>query len=179
MQTTITEHAASAAASRSCAACHMPHGAGGRRSHAFAASRDPDLLRRAVDVRASRAGATAARITLTPRDVGHALPTGDLFRRLEISAEAAGPDEMSLGGAVRYLARHWELDPRKVGRRLVRDDRLAGGAVDIELDLGAAARGREIVWRVAYQRVAHPDGIDTREAEIDGEITLASGRLRP
>jgi hypothetical protein len=39
--------------------------------------------------------------------------------------------------------------------------------------------GRDIVWRVAYQRVAHPNGIDARDAEIDGEVTLAGGRLQP
>jgi hypothetical protein len=130
-------------------------------------------------VRVARRGTTTARITLAPRDPGHAVPTGDLFRRLEISAEAAGPDEMSLGGAVRYLARHWEMRPRQAGWHLVRDDRLADGAVDVDLDVGAAAAGREIVWRVAYQRVAHPDGIDARDAEIEGEIIIASGRLRP
>ena len=157
----------------------MPRAANGRRSHAFHASRDPDVLRQAVDVSAERTGATTARVTLSVRDPGHAVPTGDLFRRLEISAEAVGPDEMSLASAVRYLARHWELRPRQVGRRLVRDDRLTGGAVDVDLDVGAAAAGREIAWRVAYQRVAHPNGIDAREAEIDGEITLASGRLKP
>jgi hypothetical protein len=107
------------------------------------------------------------------------VPTGDLFRRLELSAEAAGPDEMSLGSAVRYLARHWELRPRQVGRALVRDDRVGERAVEIDLDVGPPAVGRDIVWRVAYQRVAHPNGIDARDAEIDGEITLAGGRLRP
>lgn len=179
MQSTVTEHRASPASARACASCHMPRGASGRKSHAFLASRDPETLRRALDVRAARTSATTVRLTLTPRDPGHALPTGDLFRRLEISAEAAGPDEMSLGAAVRYLARHWELRPRKAGRALVRDDRVGERAVEIDLDVGPPAVGREIVWRVAYQRVAHPNGIDARDAEIDGEVTLAGGRLRP
>jgi hypothetical protein len=179
MQATVTEHRGSPASARACAACHMPRAASGRKSHAFLASRDPETLRRAVEVQAERTSPTAVRLTLAARDPGHAVPTGDLFRRLEISAEAAGPDEMSLGAAVKYLARHWDLRPRQAGRVLVRDDRLGQRAVAVELEVGPEAKGRDIVWRVAYQRVAHPNGIDARDAAVDGEITLAGGRLRP
>jgi hypothetical protein len=179
MQSTVTEHAASPAAGEACAGCHMPRTRSGRRSHAFLASRDPATLRRALEVRAARTSATTVRLTLLPQHPGHALPTGDLFRRLELSAEAAGPDRISLGSAVRYLARHWEPRPRGGGRVLVRDDRPRQDPVSIDLDVGAPAAGRDIVWRVAYQRVAHPNGIDARDAEIDGEITLAEGKLPP
>jgi hypothetical protein len=179
MQSTLAEHRASPSSALACADCHMPRDSAGRRGHAFVASRDPASIQRAVNVTAARPAPTTVRFTLTPVGVGHAFPTGDLFRRLEISAEIAGPDEMVLGSATRYLARHWSMEGKQIGRRLVRDDRPAGAPVTVDLAVGAEGAGHTLVWRVAYQRVAHPNGIDEREAEIDGEITLASGRLEP
>lgn len=179
MQTTIREHAASRDAATPCASCHMRDPATGARSHAFAASRDPSVLRSAARIEATRTGPERVRVTLTPRAPGHAFPTGDLFRRLEIAAEVAGPDEMVLGSAARYLTRHFVLRANAAGRRLVLDDRPRDAEVSIDLELGEVARGRPIVWRVAYQRVAHPIGVDDADAEIEGEIPLASGRLSP
>jgi hypothetical protein len=76
-----------------CQDCHMPWrtAADGTRyrSHAFVGGRDPSLLSRSarVEVRATRTAdrRVAVRATVVPTDVGHAFPTGDLFRRLELS----------------------------------------------------------------------------------------------
>lgn len=179
MQSTILEHAESPAAERPCAACHMPQSKDGRRSHAFVASRDPAIVRSAVTIEAVRPSARRVDITLTPRDPGHAFPTGDLFRRLEVWAEVAGPDQMSLGSASRYLTRHWTFPPGQIARVLADDDRLRSTPVTVRLELGPAADAHDIVWRVAYQRVAHPSGISESTAEIEGEVELGSGRLSP
>lgn len=177
MQSTAREHAASAHAATSCASCHMPLAGDPRRphrSHAFGASRDPALIRSAVRVTATRPAPHRLRLELTPTGLGHAFPTGDLFRRLEIVADVVGPDAMLLGTASRYLTRHFE-GPR---RQLRADDRVGLAAASpsiIELDLGAAAEHRPIAWRVAYQRVAHPRSVDERDALVDGEIEIAQG----
>src|SRR5690606_8289471 len=93
MQLTVTEHRASTRASTPCEGCHMPRIAVDRprasprgrerRDHRFVASRDPAVLARAATIRATRSAA-AVTIHLEPRDVGHALPTGDIFRRLRV-----------------------------------------------------------------------------------------------
>jgi hypothetical protein len=62
------------------------------RSHAFVASRDPAFVRQAVRVQAVRDDATTILLTLSPGNVGHAFPTGDLFRRLVVVAEVPGDD---------------------------------------------------------------------------------------
>ncbi|EYF07768.1 multiheme c-type cytochrome [Chondromyces apiculatus] len=179
MQSTITEHRASAAAGQSCASCHMPAGKTGRRSHGFVGSRDEAFVRSAVTVTARRMSATRVAVTLTPANSGHAFPTGDLFRRLSVSAEALGPDEMVMGEQERFLTRHFVLRPGQIGRRLVADDRVHGEAVVVELEVGPGGVGRTIGWQVAYQRVAHPNGVDERTATIEGEVRVASGRLPP
>lgn len=173
MQSTVREHAA-LGSTASCAACHM--GEPGRRSHAFVASRDPAVVRSAASVSAVRLGPSRVRVTVTPRAKGHAFPTGDLFRRIEVLAEAEGVDGISLGRDVRYLTRHFRTRPGLVGRHLVLDDRPFGEPVVVELDVGRAG---PIVFRVAYQRVAHPRGVDETDAEIEDEIVLASGSVDP
>lgn len=180
MQLTITEHRASPAADRSCADCHMlASGDGRRRSHEFPGSRDEALVRSAVAVEARRVSATRIAVTLSPANAGHAFPTGDLFRRLSISAEARGAGEVVLGQGERLLTRHWVFRPGQVGRRLLSDDRVRSAPVTVELEVGPAGEGRPITWRVMYQRVAHPNGIDMSDVELEGEIRVASGRLGP
>jgi hypothetical protein len=180
MQSTVSEHAASASAATACGACHMPRGADGHRSHAFAASRDPAMLRSAVNVRATR-GPTKVRLHLAPGAAGHAFPTGDLFRRLVVVAEAVGDDWAVSGEASRALERRFKMSavsPGHVGRVLVGDDRVGPrDAQDVELELGDAARGRTIAWRVEYQRVEHPLGADDSAAVVAESTVVAEGSL--
>jgi len=175
MQTTVREHKASTASETSCAACHMPERSDGRRSHTFLGSRDVAFVRSAARVTARRVGNSEVQIRLEPKVSGHAFPTGDLFRRIEITVEALGPDRMVLSEARRYLGRHWGPRARGAGRELLGDDRLRDEPLVLTLDLGAQATGRPIAWRVAYQRVAHANGVDDADATVDAEIVLGSG----
>ena len=80
MQRTVTEHAASR----------------------FAVASDPAMLRRALVVHVTRRGDAVA-FDLAPGEVGHAVPTGDLFRRLVLVAEVVGEDFLLLAHASRPL----------------------------------------------------------------------------
>lgn len=180
MQSTVTEHARSGQSEQACATCHMPlttEGAVPHRSHAFRGGHDDALVKSAVDVRAERRP-DGARITLTPRELGHAFPTGDLFRRLEVSAEAIGPEWQVVARARRYLTRHWQRQPSPFGvalRSATSDDRPLGREAVIDLPLGAT--NLAIAWRVAYQRVEHPRSDDEHDSTVEGEIELGSGTL--
>ncbi len=86
-----SEHARS---NTRCHDCHMPWRTapdGTRyRDHSFPGGRDPALLARAATVsviarRASPEGRVTVRTQVQGADVGHAFPTGDLFRRLELT----------------------------------------------------------------------------------------------
>lgn len=173
MQTTAFEHAASVHASTSCASCHMPTNPDGSRSHRFVSSRDPDKLKQALDVRVTRTAGARIAIDLRLRNVGHAFPTGDLFRRVEVLVEAFGDDHAVVAADRRYLARHFELTAR--GRVLARDDRVTDEGRVIDFDLGEAAARFPIAYRVAYQRVAHPEGSDDMAAALEAEVVLAEG----
>jgi hypothetical protein len=177
MQSTVREHASSAARDRPCAECHMPRLEGTRRAHGFVASRSPEVVRSAVDVRVERRG-DLVRIELHPRVSGHAFPTGDLFRRVEIAIEALGPDRLVLAREQRYLARHFELSPGAVGRRLAHDDRVHDEPRVVAFSMPEHAT-RELAFRVAYQRVAHPLDAGSEHALVEGEIVLAEGILAP
>ena len=190
MQSTVTEHHASAAADAPCAGCHMPLARGEdgprpHRSHGFAASHDTARLRSAVEVSVLRPSARVVRVTLTPRGVGHAFPTGDLFRRLAVYATSRDDRGPTRPEAARFLARHFEARPGPSGalqRTPTHDDRVGASGpsptvVDLELDASAAAR--PITWRVAYERVQHFTSMDERDAVVTDTVTLFEGELKP
>jgi hypothetical protein len=86
-QDTIVEWRASPSHGRTCTRCHMAGSTAD--GHAFAGGRDHAMLDAAVDVhaRADREGdAIDVTFVLRARGVGHAFPTGDLFRRLRVAA---------------------------------------------------------------------------------------------
>lgn len=183
MQSTVSEHAVSRFAGTSCVECHMVRAPTpqrpGHRSHLFGASRDLARLRSAVRVRGERVSPSSVRLTLTSGRVGHAFPTGDLFRRLVVSAEAVGDDWFVVSEASRQLRRRFEVRPMAsghFGRHVVADDRVGVDAsTPVTLDLGEQARGRAIAWRVEYQRVEHPLGGDGSEAVLAGSAVVAEG----
>lgn len=186
MQLTAREHAASRFADTSCAGCHMPwagEGSARHRSHRFAASRDPAVLRASLQIAASRrAGVVALR--LEPAAVGHAVPTGDLFRRLLVEAEAIDAAGEAVSYDVRTLGRRFErrrqssLQSRQIE---VGDDRPGApgrpeAGVLVELELGAEADAYPVRWRVVHQRVEFYAG---HEVVLAGEVEVAAGELPP
>ena len=183
MQRTVDEHAASAHAETSCAECHMPSAGEGslrHRSHAFASTRDPDAHRNAVEVTAARSADGKVRFVLSLRDVGHAYPTGDLFRRVAVSAEVLGVEGRSLASRAVYLGRHFgrELDAQGLPiRGESADDRLGPAPTTVELDLGSVAVGVPIEWSVELQRVLHQNDGMAASAVVEESLVLAEGSL--
>lgn len=188
MQSTLREHDASPNHDVACANCHMPErGEGERRhrSHVFAGGRDPAMVRSAVTVAATRTGPSTLRVTITPTpSLGHAFPTGDLFRRLEIAAEARDAKGTKLAEARHYLARRF-ADTRApngfggVVRREIADERPVNAPVSIDLALGPAAAGQATSFRVVYQRVEHPRSERPDESVVGDAIVVAEGALPP
>lgn len=186
MQSTISEHAASKNAGRSCADCHMPFvsdkiGSKKHRSHVFEASRNPAMVRQSVTIQASRPAPSTVRFTLSPAWSGHAFPTGDLFRRIEIHVDAVGAEYQAVASSTRYLMRHFA--ERKHGAGIVRyvasDDRPLAAPVIVEMDLGVQANVLPLSYRIAYQRVEHPRSEKPEDSVVDGEIVLSEGTLLP
>lgn len=184
MQTTVTEHARSASRDRSCASCHMPERQG-RRPHGFDGVRDPAWLREALSVSATLTEDGRVRITLEPKGIGHAFPTGDLFRRVAVGAAVVTPTARETARDVRYLARHFNLVPGNPSRELVDDNRVFFEAVEIDLDprgleraAGGAETGRSIRWWVTLERVAQAlEGSSPEAAVVESSMPLFSGTL--
>lgn len=177
MQTTVREHLASPTADAPCAQCHMPV-RDGRRSHAFAATRNPEWLRSKLTAVAARHG-DHARITLEQTTPGHGFPTGDLFRRIEVGIAVVDATGTTLRRERRYLARHLVVEPGWVGRRLVRDDRVFETPVTLQFAVPPASTAiARVEWWVTYQRVLTPGRGQHREsATIESEVPLHAGEL--
>ena len=177
MQTTLSEHRASELRDRACASCHLPAISEGH-DHSLAATRDPAAKQAALQSLATRTD-DGLRLSLTPREVGHAFPTGDLYRRLELHAEALDDDDEVVAKRTRYLGRHFAPYRHADGtlnaayRWPVPDDRLTG-PTDVVLPLPAAAKIR---WWVDYERVDERDDLHPERSPLAGEVRLAEGVL--
>lgn len=181
MQRTIAEHAQSEHRDRTCIDCHMPRtGADGHRSHRFAAGHDDQTLRRALVVKALRLPAEL-RLRLSPQGVGHALPTGDLFRQLVITAQALSPSAPPRALATLVLARSFKL-VRQVSGHYAKvesaDNRLLTQR-EVPLRLTSDTRAQAIRWQVRYQRVLSPRQGPLGGPLLDGEVVLAEGVVPP
>ena len=177
MQRTVSEHEISPFAATPCAGCHMPHD-DARRDHRMRAGTDPMLLEAALDVRIARTS-DGVRLELRVLGAGHAVPTGDLFRRLEIGAMVVDPRAPS-SPALRYLSRRFDdgVQSNAIAVLMeIEDDRVPadGTARIVELALPDAG-ARPIVWWIEHQRVAFPRGGE-RFAVLDGRTPMAGGLL--
>ncbi|HYO72203.1 MAG TPA: multiheme c-type cytochrome [Archangium sp.] len=96
LQDTLSEWRASSFAPETpCQGCHMREG-----SHAFPGGHDAALVRSALEVEVRAADPTRVLVTLRSRGVGHALPTGDPYRRLRLTLCADADCTRVLGNAV-------------------------------------------------------------------------------
>jgi len=184
MQGTADEHRASPHAAEACQSCHMPsarlEGERPHRSHDFRVLGDAARLRSAVTARAARAEDRAVTVSLSAARVGHAFPTGDMFRRLEVRArvvEASG--EIIATASPVVLGRRFGV--KRSERLQIGDDRVpaSGEAREVRLEFAAPIGGRAVRWEVAYQRLdatmARAFGVDAK----GDEVIVAEGTLRP
>lgn len=186
MQSTLAEHRDSAHADQTCVDCHMPREPSevGPRSHAFPGAYDPTMLRRALAIAVTRPSRSIVRIELRPGEVGHAVPTGDLLRRLEVALVYREVDREVDGERVidrAWLGREFEERMQSNGVQVrveVADHRVGvgPGPTLVELEVPADLDPSALRWRVRHQRVAtharHP-----RAAAIEGQLEIASGSL--
>jgi hypothetical protein len=176
MQTTMREHARSKGSAQPCADCHMPLREG-RRAHGFSEVRDAGWLRARLRAQAEVVPG-ALRVTLEQVEPGHAFPTGDLFRRLEVRAELRDRSGRVLDGEARWLARQLRMMPGHGARQLVADDRVFDDPRIIDLPLEGLAPGGTATFSVTYQRVASIGaGHDAAAAEVESQVRLHEGAL--
>ncbi|MFO0748168.1 MAG: multiheme c-type cytochrome [Myxococcota bacterium] len=176
-QATFSEWQASGAAV-GCRECHMPL-VDGHRSHRFAATRDPAALARAVRVevgaeRGADAVAVVARLTLG--DVGHAFPSGDLNRRLELRAWTTG--EAPLRPSLVFARSYGERAEPGVGAVMfVTGDARVGVGDEVRQVALRAAPGATIRWRLDY--LLMPDAVagELGVARALNVTTIASGEV--
>jgi hypothetical protein len=184
LQNTLAEWTRSSYADRPCQTCHMPlAGAPGRqhRSHAFRTLDDPDLMARAVRVTAGaeRHGRTVRMmVELAPGEIGHAFPTGDIFRRavLTVSTGAARAREV--------LRRHFALTitADASGHLLgqVDDTRVpppgAGSPPRFTFELDDP-RATEVTWSLVLFRLDPEEARRRGLGEAAAGIPVRSGRI--
>lgn len=169
LQDTMTEYRASESFARgeSCQDCHMAEG------HGFAGIHDPAQLARAVDVdvRARRdAGTIAVVVRVRGASIGHAFPTGDVFRSavLEIGGEHGASERIAMQ---RWLARTADADNLGFHVRTVDDTRVPPpGRGELSETIEFPDDGSaHITWNLVLHRLpperARASGLSAAQAE--------------
>ena len=196
MQDTFAEWRDSAAGRNGtpCQDCHMPwvDGPDGarHRSHRFPGGRDLALLRSAVavDVSARRESAgTRVTFTVTSRALGHSFPTGDLFRRAELTASW---DDDAASAVRAGLARSFADVPTSVPgatltflRRQVGDTRLPaaglGAPVTVSVLLPGPPRAAPIRWSFDHLLMPTPLAASQGVGEPRNRLVVLTGAVVP
>jgi hypothetical protein len=190
MQNTVREHAQSRFSSTPCQSCHMPvvgTGPGAHRSHDFSVIGNAAMIRRAATVEASLVAASEVAVVVTAAAVGHAFPTGDMFRRLEVRADVRDTRGATTG-TLRpvMLARRFGDVPRggpgsALGFQRVQtgDDRVtppgAGPARRVTFTVPPSPSAARVHYQVVYQRMSAPMASAFRIDRALDEIVLAEG----
>lgn len=177
LQDTVSEWSQSAEGARglTCVDCHLPED-DGRHDHALPGLRDRAMRAQALEVEAAvRVDRRVDVITLTLRSrAGHAVPTGDLYRVLEVRAWREGEPASARS---EQLGRVYE---RRGAHRLeVEDDRVMPGeprVVTLRLPRGDRT-DRPVSWAI---RLWSLDPAVVRRTQIEDAVhELARGRLFP
>ncbi|MBL4686803.1 MAG: hypothetical protein JKY37_19555 [Nannocystaceae bacterium] len=158
LQATVDEWASSQYAERgeTCTDCHMPRrGASG--GHVFLGLNDPSLMASAVDVVVHPSWSAAGldvHVKVTARRIGHAFPTGDVFRRAVLSVRTDGGAQASVS-MQRWLARTADDDGQASHVRTVEDTRVpppGRGAFEDTLHLGESETA-SVHWALTLYRL--------------------------
>lgn len=179
MQSTVSEHRRSAHRGRSCQACHMPEvtdAAGTHRRHDFRVQGDAALMASALSVTAASIDKRRVEVTLVVAEVGHAVPTGDLYRRLVVRAtDANGQTARPVVLGRRFSRAH---HPDGEERKQVGDDRVPPDGRPRKAELFFLQPfALPVRWEVVYQRMG------PREAAVFGvdmstdETVVSRGRI--
>jgi len=194
MQDTMREHARSSFASVECQSCHMPvvapkNGERAHRSHAFAVIKNPAMIRRAATVSARRAEGRSVEVTIEATGAGHSFPTGDMFRRLEVRAEAvdasgkviARAEPVHLGRT--FIDQPRSSRPHEFYRAEAADTRVlppgVGGPTLVALRFGQPVDEATIRWSVLYQRMGTAMAASFGVDQAIDEVVVGEGAIPP
>jgi len=175
MQNTVAEWTQSGS-DRGCVDCHAPQD-GDHTPHVFGGHRDPALLARALTVEgeATRDGwSTDVVLRLRADQVGHAVPTGDVFRRLVVRAWIPGREN---NAAEARLARRFDI--AEDGRWHPREDQRVPppGRGERRVELRLPDTGPEIAWSIDLWSVS-PRIAGRFEPDVTLSTRMAEGRIR-
>jgi len=190
MQNTLAEHEQSRFSDTPCQSCHMPvveTGGASHHRHDFSVLGNAAMIRSAAKVRASLTGANQVEVVVVADGVGHAFPTGDMFRRLEVRAEvrdSGGRTTNTLRPVI--LARRFADKPRQAAgagggfqRVQVGDDRVAppgfGEPRRVTFAIPGSPSAERVHYQVVYQRMSAPMASAFRVDRALDEIVLAEG----
>jgi len=175
MQKTMHEHAQSAHASKPCQDCHMPvvpsRQGPPHRQHDFRVIGNREFMARAIVVKESKIENDNLYLDLALGTIGHAFPTGDLYRQVEVRATALNSQGKPIGQRSSQILQR-KFGPAVEGPNktvpIEREDaRLTGPKVVVlPLAKGTKEVHYEIVWQRMPPEMAKKFGLNMNNQEM-------------
>jgi hypothetical protein len=184
LQNTVVEWQQSRYALQPCQSCHMPAaGTPGRmhRSHAFRTLSDPDAMAGAVrvSVEARRRGRMVEVVVeIAADEIGHAFPTGDMFRQAVLTVRAGAARQQEV--LMRYFAQTITDDGSGHLLGQVDDTRIPPPGVGPPVKFAFVlddAYATEVAWSLELFRLAPDDARDRGLYTERVGIPVRSGRI--
>ncbi len=175
MQKTMHEHAQSAHAAKPCQDCHMPvvpsQKGPPHRKHDFRVFGNREFMSRAIVINQARIKDESLHLDLALGTIGHAFPTGDLYRRVEVRVMGLDSHGKTIGNPSSQILRRI-FGPAFEGPNKVvpieREDGRLTGPKQLTLPIPkAATRVRyEIVWQRLPPEMAKKFGMKMSDHEM-------------
>jgi Cytochrome c554 and c-prime len=175
MQKTMHEHAQSVHAAKPCQDCHMPvvpsRQGPPHKQHDFRVMGNREFMARAVVIKESKIENDALLLDLDLGSIGHAFPTGDLYRRVEVRATPLNDQDKPIAqDSTQVLARAFGptlAGPDKAVPVEREDGRLTGPKrVVLPLPKGTTRAHYEIVWQRLPPEMAKKFGMNMKHQEM-------------
>jgi hypothetical protein len=175
MQKTMHEHAQSVFAAKPCQECHMPvvqsRQGPPHRQHDFRVIGNRDFMAQAVVVKESKIENDTLRLDLALGNIGHAFPTGDLFRRVEVRATPVDSQGKPRGQKTSQILQRTFGPPLEGPHKAVpierEDGRLTGPKrIILPLAKGTKEVRYEIVWQRMPPELAKNFGLNVKNQEM-------------
>ena len=149
---------------KSCQDCHMPS-VDGHKSHTFAVRRERGAIAKALKVNVTVHGSMLI-ATVTAVDVGHSIPTGDLYRRLELRVRVADRNFVLVYGRT-FGDRKGPSGANE--RYEVLDTRVGEGLDTRSIELGDVSDREWVYWTLDY--LLMPESV-ARENKVDPAVNV-------
>lgn len=152
---------------KTCLDCHMPKG-----SHSFKGAHHQDMLEKSIEI-THETNSAGVKFHLRPRNIGHRLPTGDVFRNITLEVQMPNGQYKVIANFGKKYKVHISKKNGEVIQELVSDTRL----MPLETKSIQTNISKFLSFRLRYHFISEKDKLRTKLKPNEYVKTFLEGKL--